>query len=95
LVFIDACEDSIMADDVVMPSNPLIVSVEEEELHETSFDVNVSQRSCEKKSLKIMVSIQIDRSAWDRQLFLNPYALIIYLEFVPAHVIVPERFKNC
>jgi hypothetical protein len=39
-----------MVDDVVMPSNPLVALVEEEEFHKTSFDANVSQRSCEKKS---------------------------------------------
>jgi len=95
LVFIDACEDSIMADDVVMTSNPLVMPVEKEEFHETSFDVNVSQRSCEKKLLKIVVRTQIDRSTWDHQLSPNPYALTIYLEFFPAHVVVPERFKIC
>jgi len=32
-----------MADDVVMPLNPLVTPVEQEELEETLFDVNVSQ----------------------------------------------------
>jgi hypothetical protein len=41
--FVDTCEDSIMVDDVIMPSNPLIALVEGEELKETSLDVNVSQ----------------------------------------------------
>jgi hypothetical protein len=31
-----------MVDDVVMPLNPLIMFVEEEELKKTFFDVNVS-----------------------------------------------------
>jgi hypothetical protein len=36
LVFVDVCEDSIMADDDVMLSNPLIVRVEEEKLKEAA-----------------------------------------------------------
>ncbi len=43
LVFVDAGEDLIMADDVVTPLNPLITHVEKEELQEPSLDVNVSQ----------------------------------------------------
>jgi hypothetical protein len=35
-------EDSIITDDVVMPLNPPIVPVEEEELEEALLDVNVS-----------------------------------------------------
>jgi hypothetical protein len=46
LVFVDACEYSIMADDIVMPSNPLVVQIKWEELEEAPFDVNVSQRRC-------------------------------------------------
>jgi hypothetical protein len=42
LVFVNASEDSIMADDVVMPSNPLVTLVKEEELEEAPLDVNVS-----------------------------------------------------
>ncbi len=41
LVFIDASEDLIMADDAVMPLNPPIALVEEEEFEETLLDVNV------------------------------------------------------
>ncbi len=33
--------------------------------------------------------------AWDRRLSPNPHALAIYLEFVPAHGAVPERFEEC
>jgi hypothetical protein len=43
LVLVDEGEDSVMVDDVVTPLNPLVVLVEEEEIEETSFDVNVSQ----------------------------------------------------
>jgi hypothetical protein len=43
LVFVDAYEDLVMADDVVRPLNPSITPVEEEELEETPLDVNVSQ----------------------------------------------------
>jgi hypothetical protein len=42
LVFVDASEDSIMADEVVSPSNPLVALVKEEKLEETPLDVNVS-----------------------------------------------------
>jgi hypothetical protein len=45
LVFIDISENSIMANDVVAPLNPLVVPIKEEKLEETSLDVNVSQRS--------------------------------------------------
>jgi hypothetical protein len=43
LVCVDACEDSIMVDDVVMLSNLPIAPLKEDELKETSFHVNVSQ----------------------------------------------------
>ncbi len=42
LVLSNEAKDSIMADDVVMPLNPLIMLVEKGELEEASFDVNVS-----------------------------------------------------
>jgi hypothetical protein len=45
LVFVDACEDSIMSDDVVTPLNPPVAPIEEEEFEEASLDVNVSQWS--------------------------------------------------
>jgi hypothetical protein len=44
LIFVDAGEDSVMVDDVVTPSNPLITPIEEEELEEPPLDMNVSQR---------------------------------------------------
>ncbi len=44
-----------MADDVVTPSNPLISLVEEKELEEALLDVNVSQRSREKKPSRRVV----------------------------------------
>jgi hypothetical protein len=53
LVFVDADEDLIMADDVVTPLNPLIASINEDEFEETSLDVNVSNshatKNCSKK----------------------------------------------
>jgi len=42
LVFIDAGENLVMADDVAKPSNPLVSLVEKEELEEAPLDVNVS-----------------------------------------------------
>jgi len=41
LVFYDVGEDLIMADDVVMPSNPLIASIEVKEPEEARIDMNV------------------------------------------------------
>jgi len=48
LVFVDASENLVMADDVATPLNPLVSLIEKEELEETSFDMNVSQRSQKK-----------------------------------------------
>jgi hypothetical protein len=39
--------------------------------------------------------IRIDRSTWDRRLSLNPHALAIYLEFIPACAAALERFEEC
>jgi hypothetical protein len=49
LVFVDASENLVMADDVVTPLNPLVSLIEKEELEEAPFDVNVFQRSCEEE----------------------------------------------
>ncbi len=38
---------------------------------------------------------RVDRSVWDRRLSLNPHALAIYLEFVPARGATLERFEEC
>ncbi len=59
---VDANENFVMADDV-MPSNPSVAPVENEELEEAPLDVNVSQRSREKKPSKRMVRTRVDRSA--------------------------------
>ncbi len=40
MVFVDAGEDSIMADDVTMPSKPLVDPIEKE-LEKTLLDMNV------------------------------------------------------
>jgi hypothetical protein len=57
LVFVDACEDSIMVDDVATPLNPPIVIIEKEQLEETLFNMNVSQWSHEKKLSRRVVCI--------------------------------------
>jgi hypothetical protein len=49
LVFVDASEDLVMADDVVTPSNLLITPIEKEELEEPLLDMNVSQRPRDEK----------------------------------------------
>ncbi len=43
LVFVDASENLVMANDVAMPSNPPVSLVEKEEFKETPLDVNVFQ----------------------------------------------------
>ncbi len=65
MVFVDASEDSIMANDVATPSNLLIVPVEEEEFEETPLDVNVSQWLCKEEPSRIVVHTRIDPSTWD------------------------------
>ncbi len=95
LVFIDAGENLVMADDVVMPLNPPVSLVEKEELEEAPLDVNVSQWSCEKELSRKVVLTRVDRLAWDRWLSLNSHALAIYLEFVPACGATPKRFEEC
>jgi hypothetical protein len=55
LVFVDAGENLIMADNVVTPSNPSISLIEKEKLEEAPLDMNVFQRSCEEKSSRKMV----------------------------------------
>jgi len=95
LVFVDAGENLVMADDVATPSNPPVALVEQEELEKASLDVIVSQRPCEEELPRRVVRTGVDRSAWDRRLSPNPHALAIYLEFVPARGTAPERFEEC
>jgi hypothetical protein len=49
LVFVDACENLVRADNVTTPLNPLVSLVENEELEEAPLDVNVSKRSREEE----------------------------------------------
>ncbi len=95
LVFVDAGENLVMVDDVATPSNPLGSLVENEELEEASFNVNVSKRSHKKEPSRRMVRTWVNRSAWDHRLFPNPHALSIYLEFVLACGAAPESFEEC
>jgi len=92
LIFVDVGENSVMADDVAILSNPPIALVEQEEFEETPLDMNISQWLHEEKSSKRVVGIRVDRSAWDCRLFPNPHALAIYLEFVPARGAARKRF---
>jgi hypothetical protein len=41
LVFVDASENLVMADDVAMLSNPLVALIEKEEFNKALHDVNV------------------------------------------------------
>jgi hypothetical protein len=84
-----------MVDDVVMPSNPPVAPVEQKELEEAPFNVIISQRPREEEPPRQVVRNRVDRLAWDRRLSLNSHALAIYLEFVPARGIAPERFEEC
>ncbi len=95
LVFVDAGENLVMANDVATPLNPLVSLVEKEELEKAPLDVNVFQWSREEKSSRKVVRTWVDRSAWDRRVSLNPHALAIYLEFVLACGAAPERFEKC
>jgi hypothetical protein len=84
-----------MADDLATPLNPPVTPVEQEELEEASLDVIVFQRPREEEPPRQVVHTQVDYLAWDRRLSPNPHALAIYLEFVPAHGVVLERFEKC
>ncbi len=84
-----------MANDVIMPLNPLIVLVEDEKFEETLLNINVSQRSHEEKPFKKVVHTRLNRSTWDCQLSPNPHALIIYLKFIPTCEVAPKRFEEC
>jgi hypothetical protein len=85
----------VMVDDDATPSNPPIAPVQQEELEEAQFDLNVSQRPREKEPPRRVVRTRVDRFVWDRRLSPNPHALAIYLEFVPARGAAPERFEEC
>ena len=85
----------VMADDDATPSNLPVAPVQQKELEEASFDVNVSQQPREEKPSRQVVHIRINRSTWDRRLSLNPHALAIYLEFVLACGTTPKRFEEC
>jgi len=95
LVFVDANENLVMANDVVMPLNPPVSLVEKEEFKESPFDMNVSERSREEEPSKRMVCTRVDHSAWDCRLSPNPHALAIYLKKIPACGAAPKRFEKC
>jgi hypothetical protein len=89
-----------MPDDVATPSNVPVAPVDKEELEEVLLDevaleVNVSQRSHEEEPSRRVVRTRVARLVWDCRLSLNPHALAIYLEFVPARGAAPERFEKC
>ncbi len=94
-VFVNVGENLIMADDVTTPSNPPFALIEEEELKEAPFDVNVFQQSRKEEPSKRVVRIWVYRSAWDRQWSPNSHALAIYLKFVPSRGVALERFEKC
>jgi hypothetical protein len=85
----------VMADDDATPSNPPVAPVQQKELEEAPLDLNVSQWPREEEPPRRVVHTRVDRSVWDRRLSPNPHALAIYVEFVPAHGTMPERFEEC
>jgi len=85
----------VMADNDATPSNPPVAPVQQEELQEAPFDLNVFQRLREEEPPRRMVRTRVDRSVWDRQLSPNPRALIIYLEFVLVRGAAPKWFEKC
>ncbi len=84
-----------MADDDATPSIPPVAPVQQEELEEAPLDLDVSQRPREEEPPRRVVRTQVARSVWDRRLSPNPHILAIYLEFVPACGVAPERFEEC
>jgi len=84
-----------MVDDDAMPSNPPVTPVQQEELEEAPFNLNVFQRPRAEEPSRRVVHTRVDRSVWDRRLSPNPHALTIYLEFVTARGAAPERFEEC
>ncbi len=84
-----------MADDDATPSNPPIAPVQQEELEEAQFDLNVFQRPREEEPPRRVVRTRVDCSVWDRRLSPNPHALIIHLKFILARGGTPERFEEC
>jgi hypothetical protein len=68
----------VMADDDATPSNPPVALVQQEELEEAPFALNVSQQPREKELPRRMVRTRVDRSVWDRRLSPNPHALAIF-----------------
>jgi hypothetical protein len=84
-----------MVNDDATPSNPPVAPVQQEELEEAPFFLNVSQRLREEEPPRRLVRTRVDRSVWHRQLSPNSHALAIYLKFVPARGAAPERFEEC
>jgi hypothetical protein len=84
-----------MADDDATPSIPPVAPIQQEELEEAPFALNVSQRPREEEPPRRVVRTRVACSVWDRRLSPNPHALTIYLEFVPARGAAPKRFEEC
>jgi hypothetical protein len=94
-----------MVNVIATPSNPLVATIDKEELKEAmldgtpfdevAFEVNVSQWSCEEEPSRRVVRTRVDCSACDRRLSPNPHALAIYLEFNPTRGVVPKMFEEC
>jgi hypothetical protein len=62
LVFVDAGDNLVMADDVATPPNLPVSLVEKEEFEETLFDVNFSQWLHEKEPSRRVVCTRVNHS---------------------------------
>jgi hypothetical protein len=58
-IFVNACENLIMADDVATPSNPPVAPVEQENLEEAPLDVNVSQQLLEEEPFRRWCALKL------------------------------------
>jgi hypothetical protein len=68
-IFVDACDNLVMADDVATRSNPPVATVDKEKLEEATLDetpldkvaleVNVSQRPREEEPSKRVVALEL------------------------------------
>ncbi len=95
LVFVDASEDSVMVDDVIMPSNPPIAPVGFFFFKKHHLTRMFPNGRATKNLFWRVVRIRVDHSAWDLWSSLNPHTLTIYLEFVLARKVMLKRFEKC
>jgi hypothetical protein len=67
----------VMADNDATPSNPLVAPVQQEELEEAPFALNVFQRPREEELPRRVVRTRVDCSVWERRLS-GFFTIVIY-----------------